>query len=64
MDFDTPPEVMQWFLAPELVDHLKDLGEVVLNGEYWGRQCCGQSITLDHCIQQVAFTLNWGCFNS
>jgi hypothetical protein len=47
------PEVYQWFLCPDIVYWLKD--EVTLNNEYWGRQACGQSITLDHCIQKAAF---------
>ena len=59
MDFDECHEVYQWFLAPELVHHLAQRGEIVLNGEYWGRTCCGQSINLDTVIQKLAFDLNW-----
>ena len=51
------PEVFQWFLAPELCYHLKKRGQVVLNNEYWGRQCCGQSIILDRVIQDIAFDI-------
>lgn len=60
MDFDQQPEIFQWFSCSDwLISELEDLGQCTLDGEYWGRQCCGQSIILDHCIQQAAF--NWFC---
>jgi hypothetical protein len=55
MEFEDYPEIYQWFLCPEVCYRLRDKGEVVLNNEYWGRQCCGQSIILDHVIQEIAF---------
>ena len=57
MDFDEYPEVYQWFLCPDLCYWLKKKGEVVLNNEYWGRTCCGQSIILDSVIKEIAFEL-------
>ena len=49
MDFDQQPEIFQWFMVSDwLASKLEEYGECVLTGEYWGRQCCGQSITLDN----------------
>jgi len=59
MDFENHPEVYTWFLAPEMCRFLKERGEIVLNNEYWGRQCYGQAICLDNVIQDLAFELNW-----
>ncbi len=57
LECDEQPEVFQWFLCPDLCYHLKEHGEVVLNGDYWGRGCCGQSIILDYVIQKIAFDI-------
>ena len=51
---DTYPEIMQWFLCPNVTWMLKEKGEVVLTNEYWGRCTSDQSITLDRCIQEIA----------
>lgn len=56
MDFDEEPEIYQWFLCSDyLLRQLERKGECTLNGEYWGRQCCGQSLVLDHVIQVIAY---------
>lgn len=58
MDFDERHEIYQWFKVDRDTAHrLDELGESILDGDYWGRSCCGQSITLDHCIQTIAFNL-------
>lgn len=50
------PEVMQWFSAnPYTINKLKEVGEVVISDDYWGRTCCGQGIECDGDIQQIAF---------
>lgn len=56
MDFDEQPEIFQWFSCSDyLIRKLKEYGQCTLDNEFWGRQCCGQSITLDHVIQKIAF---------
>lgn len=61
MDFDDYPEIFQWFEVDNyIIRKLDEHGEAVLDGCYWGRQCYGQSITLDHVIQKIAFeVLAW-----
>jgi hypothetical protein len=57
MDFDTYPEIYQWFECDRyLLDLLDVKGECILDGTYWGRTCCGQSIILDSVIQDVAYS--------
>ena len=54
--FEDYPEIFQWFLCSDhLINALEKRGECTLNNTYWGRQCCGQSIILDHVIQSIAF---------
>ena len=56
LELDDYPEIMQWFSCSEYaVRKLDEAGQCILNGEYWGRQCYGQAIYLDCCIQQIAF---------
>ena len=56
LECETYPEVYQWFEADSwTIRQLTEAGEVTLDGTYWGRQCCGQAICLDHVIQQLAF---------
>jgi hypothetical protein len=58
MDFYQTPEIYQWFSCSDwLIRELDSMGECTLDGEFWGRQCCGQSVALDHVMQQIAF--NW-----
>jgi hypothetical protein len=55
-DFENYPEIYQWFSCSDyLIYKLEEYGECTLDGEYWGRTCCGQSITLDRVIQKIAF---------
>lgn len=56
MDFEDFPEVFQWFECDSfLLDRLEEHGECILDGTYWGRQTCGQSIVLDHVMQKIAY---------
>ena len=56
MDFDTYPEIYQWFECDSyLLNRLEERGECILDGTYWGRQACGQSIILDNVIQKIAY---------
>lgn len=60
MEFDRMPEIYQWFSCSDWLIHaLDNKGQCTLNGEFWGRQCCGQSVTLDHVIQFIAY--EWAC---
>lgn len=56
MDFDDQPQIYQWFSCSDyLIRKLEEHGQCTLDDEYWGRQACGQSITLDNVIQLIAF---------
>jgi len=56
MDFDTYPDIFQWFLCSDyLIYELEERGQCTLDDQYWGRQCCGQSIVLDCVIQEIAY---------
>lgn len=56
MDFDQQAEIYQWFRCDSYACRkLEEAGQCTLDGNFWGRQCCGQSIELDHCIQKIAF---------
>ena len=47
-------EIMQWFTMDDrILYQLEKRNEVVLNNSYWGRQCCGQSITMDGVIIDI-----------
>ncbi len=54
--YEQYPEVMEWILcSSHLIYNLKEAGEVVLNGEYWGRCSFGQAWSMDCIIQKIAF---------
>lgn len=56
LECDEEHEIYQWFEVDRDTAHrLEEQGESILDGDYWGRGTCGQSITLDHCIQTIAF---------
>lgn len=56
MHFDEYPEIYQWFSCSDwLIRELEEKGQCTLDGEFWGRQCCGQSVVLDHVMQAIAF---------
>jgi len=53
-DYEEQAEVYQWFMMDErLLRQLEEREEIVLNGTYWGRQCCGQAIELDGVIIEI-----------
>lgn len=53
-DYERELEIYQWFLMDDrLLYQLEQRGEVVLNDEYWGRQCCGQAIEMDGVIIEI-----------
>ena len=57
VSFDNYPEIYQWFSCSDwLIGELENRGECTLDGEFWGRQCCGQSVTLDCIMQEIAFS--------
>lgn len=51
-------EVYQWFRVTDwFASQLDAIDEVVLEnnyGNWWGRQCCGQSIIMDGTLQKIA----------
>ena len=56
VDFDNYPEIYQWFSCSVwLIRELESRGECTLDDEFWGRQCFGQSVTLDHVMQEIAY---------
>lgn len=56
MDFDSFPEIFQWFLCSDYLIHkLEERGECTLDNQYWGRQTCGQPIVCDYVIQKIAY---------
>ena len=57
-DFYKEPEVYQWFSCNSwFVGKLDEQGECTLEGSYWGRQCYGQSISLDNVIERIYLDL-------
>ena len=55
-DFNDYPEIYQWFSCSDwLIRALEEKGECTLDSEFWGRQCCGQSVVLDNVMQEIAF---------
>ena len=52
-------EILEWYLVSDwFLDRLREINEPVIDndyGEYWGRCCTGQSIYLDHNIQELAY---------
>jgi len=43
-----------------IAEKLEAAGEVVLEGEIWGRQGTGQAISMDHVIREMARELGEG----
>ncbi len=58
---DEPREVFEWYAISDwLARKLKDNHEVVIQNEYgtwWGRQCTGQAIYMDHVIEKIYASL-------
>jgi hypothetical protein len=53
-EYNKSQEIFQWFLmSEEIINQLHKRGEPILNGKYWGRTCCGQSIELDGVIIEI-----------
>ena len=52
-------EIFEWYLISDwFLDRLRGIKEPIIDndyGEYWGRCCTGQSIYLDHNMQELAF---------
>jgi len=52
-------EIFEWYLVSDwFLDRLREINEPVIDndyGEYWGRCGTGQSIYLDHNIQELAY---------
>ena len=63
-------EIFEWYLVSDwFIDKLREKNEPVIDndyGEYWGRCCTGQSIYLDHVIQELAYEYSYDerLFNS
>jgi hypothetical protein len=58
--FEDYPEIYQWFSCSDwLIRALESKGQCTLDDEFWGRQACGQSVTLDCVMQEIAF--DWFC---
>jgi len=52
-------EVLEWWLVDRyLADRLFEKGEPVIRtdyiGNWWGRTCCGQAISMDYVIEEIA----------
>lgn len=59
-EFEDYPEIYQWFSCSDwFIRALEEKGQCTLDDEFWGRQACGQSITLDQVVQEIAF--DWFC---
>lgn len=57
-DYERTTEIFQWFIVGSDFEYRLnevDSEQVFLNGA-WGRQCCGQSISLDYCVRQAFIT--------
>lgn len=52
-------EIFEWYLVSSwFLERLREINEPIIDnnyGEYWGRCCTGQSIYLDHNIQELAY---------
>ena len=52
-------EIFEWYLVSDwFLDRLREINEPIIDndyGEYWGRCGTGQSIYLDHNIQELAY---------
>ncbi len=58
VDDSAPAEVLEWWrITSDLCQHLRDIGQVVLDNDYgywWGRTCSGQGYIMDGVLQEVA----------
>lgn len=54
-------EIFEWYHVNSwLAEKLEEQGEVIIDNDFgiwWGRGCTGQSVVLDHCLQQIALKL-------
>ena len=52
-------EIFEWYLVSDwFLARLREINEPIIDndyGEYWGRCCTGQTICLDHNIQELAY---------
>ena len=52
-------EIFEWYLVSDwFLNRLREINEPVIDndyGEYWGRCCTGQAISLDYNIQELAY---------
>jgi len=52
-------EIFEWYLISDwFLERLREINEPIIEnnyGDYWGRCCTGQSIYLDHNIQELAY---------
>ena len=52
-------EIFEWYLISDwFLARLREINEPIIEnnyGDYWGRCCTGQSICLDHNIQELAY---------
>lgn len=54
MDFDEQHEIYEWWACGAwFISKLEEAGEIVLEGQYWGRTCTGQAIMLDSVIEGI-----------
>lgn len=50
----THPEVYEWWIVDRyFASKLSEHGEIVIDGNIWGRQCTGQSIVLDYVVRSI-----------
>lgn len=50
----THPEVYEWWIVDRyFASKLSEHGEIVIDGNIWGRQCTGQSIVLDWVVRSI-----------
>lgn len=58
LEYAEPAEILEWWAVSDwFADKLRAKGECILSndhGTWWGRQCSGQSVTLDGVIQRIA----------
>lgn len=55
----THPEVYEWWIVNHwFARKLSEHGEIVIDGNIWGRQCTGQSIALDGVVRSIYNEIN------
>lgn len=55
----THPEVYEWWIVDRwFASKLSEHGEIVIDGNIWGRQCTGQSIVLDGVVRSIYNEIN------